>query len=101
MTNAKDRLARYSLTGPEAQRAVEAGLADGDWFRSDIPRQRMKELMRRSDSPAIRDTAIWLGLMVVSGTLGGLFWGSWLPKQGPCHHQAGEGSEAAQAADRG
>ena len=25
----------------------------------------MKELMQRSDGPAIRDTAIWLGAMVV------------------------------------
>ncbi|WP_211241410.1 fatty acid desaturase family protein [Pseudonocardia spinosispora] len=38
----------------------------------------MKELMRRSDRPAIRDTAIWLGLMVVAGALGFVFWGSWL-----------------------
>ncbi len=34
--------------------------------------------MRRSDRPAIRDTAIWLGLMVVAGALGFVFWGSWL-----------------------
>jgi fatty acid desaturase len=78
----RERLRRYSLTGPEAQRAVEAGLADGDWFRSDVPRKRMKELMRRSDYPAIRDTAVWLGLMAVSGALGGFFWGSWLAA--PC-----------------
>ncbi|GAB3561980.1 fatty acid desaturase family protein [Amycolatopsis endophytica] len=73
----KDRLARYSLTGPEAARAVEAGLADGDWFRSAVPRKRMKELMRRSDWPGLRDTGLWLGLMIVAGGLGIFFWGSW------------------------
>jgi fatty acid desaturase len=69
---------RYSLVGPEGQRAVEAGLADADWFRSNVPRRRMKELMRRSDYPAVRDTAIWLGGMAVSGGLGGYFWGGWV-----------------------
>ena len=34
--------------------------------------------MRRSDMPAIRDTAIWLGAMVVFAGLGVFFWGSWL-----------------------
>jgi fatty acid desaturase len=75
----RERLKRYSLIGPEADLAVEAGLAGGsDWFRSDVPRKRMKELMRRSDYPAIRDTIIWLGAMVVCGTLGVVFWGGWL-----------------------
>lgn len=79
MVKARERLQRYSLVGPEGERAVEAGLADGtDWFRSDVPRRRMKELMRRSDYPAIRDTVIWLGAMAVFGTLGAVFWGGWL-----------------------
>ena len=69
---------RYSLVGPEGPRAVEAGLTTGQWFRSEIPRKRMKELMRRSDQPALRDTAIWLGLLALSGALGFWLWGSWL-----------------------
>ena len=61
----RDRLELYSLSSPATTFAEEAGLAaSGDWFRSDVPRKRMKELMRRSDYPAVRDTAIWLGLMV-------------------------------------
>jgi fatty acid desaturase len=72
-----ERLARYSLAGPENQAAVDAGLAGADWFRSEVPRRRMKELMRRSDYPAIRDTAIWIGLMVMFAGLGIAFWGSW------------------------
>ena len=74
---AKERLGRYSLTGPENQAAVEAGLAGGDWYRSPVPRKRMKELMRRSDQPAIRDTAIWVGLMIVCAGIGIALWGSW------------------------
>ena len=61
----RERLARYSLTGPENQAAVNAGLAGGAWFRSAVPRKRMKELMRRSDYPAVRDTIIWLGLILL------------------------------------
>jgi fatty acid desaturase len=73
----RERLERYSLAGPENQAAVEAGLAGGHWFRSAVPRKRMKELMRRSDWPAIRDTVIWLGLMGLFAGLGIAFWGSW------------------------
>src|ERR1043165_7677769 len=63
----RERLARYSLAGPENQAAVDAGLAGGSWFRSAVPRPRMKQLMRRSDGPALRDTAIWLGLLIGLG----------------------------------
>ena len=41
------------------------------------PRKRAKELMRRSDQPAIRDTAIWLGLLMLTGGFGVYFWGTW------------------------
>ena len=40
------------------------GLAAAEWYHTDIPRKQMKELMQRSDGPAIRDTMIWLGLLV-------------------------------------
>src|SRR5580692_10650558 len=73
----KERLGRYSLMGPENQAAVQVGLAGADWFRSAVPRKRMKELMRRSDYPAIRDTVIWLGLIGLFAGLGIAFWGTW------------------------
>ena len=73
----RERLARYSLAGTENRAAVEAGLAGGDWFRSHVPRKRMKELMRRSDYPAIRDTAIWIGLILLFAGLGIALWGTW------------------------
>ncbi len=67
----------YSLVGPEAERAVEAGLASAKWYSPPIPRAELKELMRRVDGPAIRDTLIWFAALIVSGGLGCFFWGSW------------------------
>ena len=67
----------YSLTGPEADRAVEVGLANAEWYRSPVDRKVLKGLMKRSDSPALRDTAIWLGLLVATGAAGVALWGSW------------------------
>jgi len=68
----------YSLSGPENARAVATGLANGAWYRTDIPRARMKELMKRTDGPATRDTILWIGLMLLTGGLGAWFWGSWV-----------------------
>jgi fatty acid desaturase len=68
----------YSLLGRDAQAAVDSGLAAAEWYHTDIPRKQMKELMKREDGPAIRDTAIWLGSMVVTGALGIYFWGTLL-----------------------
>ncbi len=55
----------YSLTGRDGRLAVDRGLAAAEWYHTDVPRKDMKSLMQRSDMPAIRDTVIWLGLMVV------------------------------------
>lgn len=67
----------YSLLGRDAEAAVASGLAAAEWYHTDIQRKQMKELMKREDGPAIRDTAIWLGSMVLLGGLGIYFWGSW------------------------
>ncbi len=68
----------YSLIGRNAQLAEENGLVAAEWYHTDLPRKQMKELMKRSDGPAIRDTVIWLGSMIVFAGLGIYFWGSWL-----------------------
>ncbi|MCY1127922.1 fatty acid desaturase family protein [Frigidibacter sp. RF13] len=67
----------YSLIGPDAERAVAAGLAAADWYHSDIPRKEMKALMAREDGPAIRDTLILYGAMVLFAGLGIWLWPSW------------------------
>jgi fatty acid desaturase len=67
----------YSLLGPDAQRAVETGLAAAEWYHTDIPRKEIKELMSRTDAPAIRDTIIWLSLMITFAGTGIWLWPSW------------------------
>jgi fatty acid desaturase len=67
----------YALTSPANARAVEIGLANAEWYRTPISRARMKELMRRTDGPATRDTILWIGAMIVTGGLGAYLWGSW------------------------
>lgn len=67
----------YSLLGRDGERAVETGLAAAEWYHSDVPRDVMKQLMRRSDSPAIRDTIILFGSMALFAGLGILTWPGW------------------------
>lgn len=67
----------YSLTGPASAHAFEAGLAAAEWYHSDLPRDRMKELMKRRDGPAIRDTVIWVALHIIFAAGGIWFWGTW------------------------
>lgn len=67
----------YSLLGPDSERAVETGLATAEWYHTDIPRKEMKALMKRSDQPAIRDTIILFGSMIVFAGIGIALWPSW------------------------
>ncbi len=67
----------YTLGGPEAQRAVDRGLVSASWYLTPIDRKVMKSLMARSDAPAIRDTALWFGLLLAFGGLGIATWGTW------------------------
>ncbi|MGI9426121.1 MAG: fatty acid desaturase family protein [Hyphomicrobiaceae bacterium] len=67
----------YSLLGPDAQVAVANGLANSDWYKTDLSRQDLKQLMQRSDQPAIRDTCILFGSMIVFAGLGIALWPSW------------------------
>ncbi len=67
----------YSITGPENKRAQEKGLAGAEWYMSPIPRQKMKELMKRRNGPAIRDTLIWFAAIAIVGYLAFRAWGTW------------------------
>ena len=77
MATAENVKRDYSLVGESAKRAIEIGLASAEWYHSDVSRKDMKELMQRSDGPAIRDTLIWLGALALSALGGIWFWGSW------------------------
>jgi fatty acid desaturase len=67
----------YSLTGEQTRLAHENGLVSAEWYASPIPRQRMKELMKRKDGPAIRDTLIWFALLIIVGIIAYHTWGTW------------------------
>lgn len=67
---------RYQLIGGDGGQARARGLVQAEWYRSDIPRQVRKTLFRRSDAAALRDTAIWYGLIALSGWLLVQAWGT-------------------------
>jgi fatty acid desaturase len=67
----------YSLLGADGQRAVETGLAAAEWYHTEVPRKVMKELMQRSDAPAIRDTILLYGLMIFFVGAGIALWPTW------------------------
>ena len=67
----------YSLVGENTRTAIETGLASAEWYHSDVPRKAMKALMQRSDGPAMRDTAIWLGGLLLTAVAGVALWGTW------------------------
>ncbi len=66
----------YSPFGADARQAVESGLTAAEWYHTEVPRKVMKDLMARSDSPAIRDTILLYGLMIVFAIGGIATWGS-------------------------
>ncbi|MCB8877708.1 fatty acid desaturase [Acidisoma silvae] len=59
--------------------------ADGDlghavgtlWYACPVSRKQLKELMRRSDGPALRFFALWLALLAVAGMTAFFAWGTW------------------------
>ncbi len=67
----------YAMSGADARRAVETGLAAAEWYHTDIPRKEMKALMARADQPAIRDTGLLFGCMALFAGLGIALWPSW------------------------
>ena len=68
------RLSDYSLVGKDTDLAIEKGLAEATWYASPVPKEKLRELLQRSDGPAIRDTIIWFGLLIASGVCGYLLW---------------------------
>src|SRR5689334_2086291 len=67
----------YGMLGADADKAVKAGLKSAEWYHTNLPRKEMKALMQRSDRQAIRDTLLWLGLMVAFAGLAIWLWPSW------------------------
>ena len=68
----------YSLTGVNATLAVEKGLAEADWYQCPVPRETMRSLLERRNGPAIRDTLLWVALLLGSAYATYALWGSWV-----------------------
>ena len=72
----EDRRRDYSPIGLDAKLAQENGLAAAEWYACPIPRKQLKELIKRTDGPAIRDTLIWFVALALSGLGSWWFWGT-------------------------
>jgi len=67
----------YSLTGENANRAIELGLAEADWYQSPIKRAAMRKLLTRKDGPAVRDTVLLIAILVGTAIATVQLWGTW------------------------
>jgi fatty acid desaturase len=67
----------YSLTGENAARAVQLGLAEAEWYQTSVPRDQLRRLLERRDGPALRDTVIWFALLGVTAWATIALWPSW------------------------
>ena len=67
----------YTLTGPANERAVEAGLANAEWFLADVDPARLRQLQQRTDARAAIDVMLWLGLLIGTGVWAYVSWRSW------------------------
>lgn len=67
----------YSLTGENAARAIERGLAEAEWYQCPVPRDTMRAFLVRRDGPALRDTILWFVLIFGSAYATYALWGSW------------------------
>lgn len=68
--------ADYQLIGRRSDQAKEKGLVQANWYRSPVDHAKLKALMVRKNGPALRDTALWMGLLIGTGTLAYLSWGT-------------------------
>jgi len=66
----------YQLSGDAGRVAVENGMANPKWFRPDVDPHDIRNLMQKSDAIAIRDTIIWLGMMIVTAGCAVTLWPS-------------------------
>jgi fatty acid desaturase len=64
--------AKPALTDPSIDERIHE-----QWYQPRIPRAVLKELMKRSDAEGLRNFVPWLLLLVASGWVAALCWGTW------------------------
>ena len=75
--------AKYKLSGGSQTEAVALDVDDIEsrveqkWYSAKVDRKLLKELMRRSDGPALQNFGLWLALLIGSGVAGFYAWGTW------------------------
>lgn len=67
----------YSLIGEADRTDVKRDIVTPNWFRPNVDPQEIRNLMKKSDAIAMRDTLIWLGAMIVSAGIAIALWPSW------------------------
>ncbi len=67
----------YSLLGETGAEAVSSGFANPSWYRPDVAPDQIRALMQKDDARAMRDTLLWMGLMVLFAGIGIALWPSW------------------------
>lgn len=67
----------YSIVGPERAVAIGGGLANAEWYTTNVSRDEIRVLMTRRNGPAVRDTILWFALLGGFGYLAHRTWGTW------------------------
>jgi len=73
----------YSLRGEDANEATSLtrdefeGKVEKAWYSCPVDRKALKELIRRSDAPALKFFGLWLALLAGTGVIAYLAWGTW------------------------
>src|SRR5579875_638827 len=68
-----ERWKNYALRHDRDDEAV----ADAVWYACPIERRTLRDLIRRSDGPALRFFALWLMLLLAAGVAAFFSWGHW------------------------
>lgn len=67
----------YSLTGHSGKKAVEDGLSNPHWFRPKVNPDDIRQLSKKQDFRPTLDALIWLGLLLMSGSIAAYTFPSW------------------------
>lgn len=67
----------YSLTGPEASRSIERGLADAEWYQTPIDSGTRARLHARTNGRAAFDAMLWVALLAGTALLAWSVRDSW------------------------
>ena len=77
MRDRSGSIRNYSIVGPEREEAIKRALSGAVWYTTPVPRDEMRLLMERRNGPAVRNTLLWLVLLVAFGYLAHRTFGTW------------------------